>query len=390
MANRTESVLKPRVLFFHPVLPPYRVDVFNAVSEKINLRLVFFLENFPEQKFNQDNLRKRLKAEYGYLLKGFVVFGRIFRLGIMREINSFKPDTIITTEFSQATITVWLEKHLFGKRIKHVVMTDDNPERINGDNIIRKLIRRIVIPGLDGLIVVSDERRELFKKKYGANLRIASCPILQSEYEFRKKLSEAHKKASELVKTHNLYHKRVLLYVGRLADVKRVNRLINAFSTVCKTVPNAVLVIVGDGPERDILKTLVGSLGLSERIIFAGRCEGTPLYAWYRIGSLFVLTSEHEPFGCVVNEALISGMPVICSKWAGARTLIRDNRNGLVINPGNGLELQKALRKWLMKVKPVSRNGKNVLKPSRMFNEFDDTASQFVKILTFFENEVSQ
>lgn len=372
---------KPRVLIFHPALPPYRVDIFNALSERFNLRLVFFWENISDHNFDQNNLRKKLKAEHGYLLKGFTPLGSSFRFGIGKEMKRFKPDIVITAEFSQATILVWLENHLFGKKMKQFVITDDNPERIKGDNIIRKLIRRFIIPQLDGLIVVSEERAALFRKIYKKDMPVASCPILQSESEFRKKLSAATQEATKLVRAYELYDKRVFLYVGRLAGVKRVDRLIAAFGAIHESVPDAALVIVGDGPERDKLKKLAESLGLSKKVIFAGRCEGIPLYAWYRIGALFVLTSEHEPFGCVVNEALLSGMPVLCSEWAGAGTLIKNDKNGFVINPEDGSKLQITLQEWLMKIKPLSQKNGLALKKSKMFNQFNDVVVQYVRLL---------
>lgn len=385
--RKNERKVMPKVLMFHPALPPYRIDMFNALSERLNLRIVFFLENAVEQKFDQKQLREKLKAKYVYLLKGFKIFGRVFRLGIRDEIRSFKPDIIITTEFSQSTILVWLENHLFGKKIQHVVMTDDNPERIKEDNVIRKLIRRIIITQLDGLIVVSDECAEMFKIKYRINLPIASCPILQSESIFRKKLSMANREADKLAAAYKLYGKRVFLYVGRLADVKRVDRLISAFGVIHESIQDAVLVIVGDGPERDKLKKLTESLGLLKKVIFAGHCEGSQLYAWYRIGSLFVLTSEHEPFGCVVNEALLSGMPVICSNVAGAATLIRTNVNGTVIDAENSLELQTVLREWLKKIKPLSKKNILTLKRSRMLIKFDDVVNQVTDLLMKIGNE---
>jgi len=373
--------IRKKLLIIHPALPPYRLDMFNALSERFDAYLVILRENIPEQKFNVTNLINHLKAGHEFLLKGFVIFRRIFRYGTGPIIRKFNPDVILASEFSPTTILVWIQKFVFFKKVKLVVLTEDNPELIKRDNVIRKIVRRVLLTGLDGLIVLSEETARLYREKYKVRFPIACYPTIQLESLFRGRLLDSKKEAVKLVLENNLIGKRVLLYVGRLAREKRVDRLITAFGAIHESMSDAVLVIVGDGPKREELKELARSLGISKNVVFTGRCEGIPLSAWYRLGSLFAIASEYEPFGCVVNEALLSGMPVICSSMAGSRTLIKNNVNGVVVNAENPLELQSPLKVWLKKTKPLSKKNILTLKPSKMLVEFDDVVDEVARLL---------
>ena len=93
-----------------------------------------------------------------------------------------------------------------------------------------------------------------------------------------------------------------------------------------------MLVLVGDGKERKKIELLVKKEKLEEKVILPGRYEGPELSAWYLCASGFVLPSLSETFGAVVNEALIFGLTVLCSKYAGASCLI-ESGNGLIFDP---------------------------------------------------------
>lgn len=109
-----------------------------------------------------------------------------------------------------------------------------------------------------------------------------------------------------------------MLFVGRLVDVKNLNFLIEVFSDYVLLNKNARLILVGDGDKKNELKNLVLNLNIQDYVLFTGRYENEELYAWYKIADYFILPSTSETFGAVVNEALIAGLPVLCSNLAGA------------------------------------------------------------------------
>ncbi len=120
-----------------------------------------------------------------------------------------------------------------------------------------------------------------------------------------------------------------ILYVGRLAAEKRVDLLISAFATLAPQRPNWDLLIVGDGPLRPALQKRVPE-AWRRRVIFAGaKTTAVELAPLYHLGHLFVLPSDHEPWGMVVNEAAAAGLPLLLSDIVGAGAdLLRDGENG--------------------------------------------------------------
>ena len=210
---------------------------------------------------------------------------------------------------------------------------------------------------------------------------MAAVPIIQEEVLYRRQLERANEKVAQLIRGHHLIGRKVILFVGRLAQEKSLGRLINSFSHIPFEESDAVLVLVGDGLERQSLELLTHKLRIEDHVIFAGRLEHAALAAWYRIGSIFALTSSTEPFGAVVNEALLAGMPVVCSKEAGSKILIQNNINGFVVDPSSPEELSAAIELLLAKCHPISMAESTMVKPSLMPVQFSDSVDEYTRLL---------
>jgi glycosyltransferase involved in cell wall biosynthesis len=126
----------------------------------------------------------------------------------------------------------------------------------------------------------------------------------------------------------------VVLFCAKLQPWKRPQDILQAFAIA--NVPGTYLVFAGDGSLRRELEADAKALNVSERVRFLGFVNQSQLPAVYRASDLFVLPSEYEPFGLVVNEAMLCGCPVVVSDRVGARyDLIREGETGLVYSCGN-------------------------------------------------------
>jgi len=144
------------------------------------------------------------------------------------------------------------------------------------------------------------------------------------------------KKDLKLLKDLNIPEKsKIILSVGRLSHEKNLEMLINAFAKISRE--NVFLLIVGDGPERIFLKSLVEKLGLNNKVIFTG--IRTDIERFYSVADLFVLSSKYEGFGLVFLEAMASGLPCIGLKpdypniIVSSDEIIDDGKNGFLVNP---------------------------------------------------------
>jgi phosphatidylinositol alpha-1,6-mannosyltransferase len=147
---------------------------------------------------------------------------------------------------------------------------------------------------------------------------------------------------SRVILRHRLIGKRILLTVARLDEVKGIDIVMRAMPHVLDAVPDAVYLIVGDGPLRKRLKTLASELGISDRVIFTGRVDywSEELPQYYNACDVFVMTSrgttrkgETESFGIAYLEAGACGKPVIGSRVGGVQEAIRDGVTGMLVDP---------------------------------------------------------
>lgn len=110
--------------------------------------------------------------------------------------------------------------------------------------------------------------------------------------------------------------------VGRLHHDKDQKTLIHAFHDALPKLPNnSLLVIMGAGPLELTLKALVASLDISERVIFTGNIKDGRKY--FKAFDVFALTSDREPFGMVLLEAMAAELPLICADCGGGAEVVR-------------------------------------------------------------------
>lgn len=127
-----------------------------------------------------------------------------------------------------------------------------------------------------------------------------------------------------------------IIYVGRLLSHKCVDLLVGAIKVVKESYPEIKVIIVGEGPEKKGLLTLVSDLGLDENIRLIGDVEQSDtLYGLMKSSKMLVLPSIREGFGLVVVEANAAGIPVITTNHTdnAAKDLIVEGVNGLLTYP---------------------------------------------------------
>jgi len=142
---------------------------------------------------------------------------------------------------------------------------------------------------------------------------------------------------NEINKKYNLTGKNVVLFTGRLTKNKGVIYLVKA----AEKMNNAVVVIVGDGPEREALENEVKKKGLPN-VVFTGYINTTnPLFhAFYERADIFVSPSVwDEPLGLTILEAMAARCPVVATRKGGVMTMINEGVNGFLVRARNSREI---------------------------------------------------
>lgn len=135
-----------------------------------------------------------------------------------------------------------------------------------------------------------------------------------------------------------------LLYVGRLSKEKDIKTLLSAMAEAKHK--DLHLVLIGDGPEREALETLAEKLAMSSRTHFLGSKTLAEIAPYYVKALALVLPSLSEPWGLVVNEAMVLGCPVIVSDRCGCfPDLVQESISGFGFQAGSTTSLSQAIEK---------------------------------------------
>jgi len=124
---------------------------------------------------------------------------------------------------------------------------------------------------------------------------------------------------------------RRLLTVGRLAREKRFDLVLDALAQL----PDAHLVVLGEGPEREHLLQHAERLGVAGRVNFLGVRPWTEIGAYYRLAELFLFASDTETQGLVLQEAQLMGVPVVAVGARGTLSGVGHGKSGYLVSPGD-------------------------------------------------------
>jgi glycogen(starch) synthase len=154
----------------------------------------------------------------------------------------------------------------------------------------------------------------------------------------------------------------LVLYSGRLVERKGIRELLDAIPTVLDALPDARFVFAGGPPP--LTGEEVASQWLTarhecyrDRIHFTGWLPAAQVYRWYAAADILVVPSRYEPFGMVVLEGMLHGLPVIAASVGGPADILEHERTGLLCPPHDASALADALRRLIEDTESRQRMG---------------------------------
>lgn len=283
------------------------------------------------------------------------------REALFRVFNEYRPDVLnITGYFDWAQVLLMFYARWKGVK---VVISSESSSADHNRSAWKEWVKKIIV-GRANAFFCFGETSARYLESLGVaksairvkNAAVIDEQVIRNRYDETKRELVAHAALNPVA--------RKFVYVGRLAAEKNLTTLIRAFGNAARqTDSDWKLLLVGDGPERANLEKLATDLGIAGQVIFAG---GFPWYrvpGWLAQSDVLVLPSKSEPWGLVVNEAMVCGMPVIVSQTCGCvGDLVRNGVNGFTFDHSRQAELEEHLRFFILNPASITGMGQESLK----------------------------
>ena len=340
-----------------------KLDVIVEMKEKIAIN----------EKWISDNVRILPIYVPHPMLYPFIAYRKA-----MEEHKKQPYDLVTTEEPFRTGLAGWLLKRKTGIALSVEYHNDTfyNRQWLNERPISHRIfiiVGRIVIRYADSVRCVCRknllELKRLCRNDHEKLMEI--IPVPTEFYDTSKHSAGSAEIRKRLLKDINGL---LLLFVGRLVSVKKVDELISAFCEVRKSYRNASLAIVGDGPEFSRLDKL--AIGCAKNgIIFTGYVPEDEVFKYYGASDIFINPSHNETYGRIYVEAMSAGKPVITTSGVGAveDKLCVNNVNSLVIKPGDIDELKAAIIRLIEDSSLRKRLGENALKDVKGKFDYENT-----------------
>lgn len=257
---------------------------------------------------------------------------KIYSRGTLKKVQELKIDLI----HSHAPFSLGIMAHLIAKKLEipeihtYHTMLSDYTHYIKFGGLMPKLAAENysrVFCNLVNAIIVPTKKVYQTLKDYGVKTPIYIIPTGIELSLFYKEIP----KQELLILKDNLKlseNDQILIFVGRIAKEKSIEKLINYHKKLVSKDPHYKLIIVGSGDYLKKLTELVESLSLEDHIVFPGKVNYNDLPKYYQIADCFVTASTSETQGLVVLEAAASGLPIVAIDDESYYDMIQHGKNG--------------------------------------------------------------
>jgi glycosyltransferase involved in cell wall biosynthesis len=202
---------------------------------------------------------------------------------------------------------------------------------------LTKLTSKIAMKNADSVIALTEDMKQAMRSIYGRNIAVIPNGIELKEYTEKRLVKEVE------------YPSKRIIFVGRLHPIKGVQYLLQGMKMVHEEMPDAKLILVGDGEEREHLESLTDSLEIRECVEFVGKVPHERVQDYMNQSEVFVLPSLSEGFPVTILEAMACGLPIVATRVRGIPDIIEDGTNGYLVDTKNPKQIAQALQKfWKM------------------------------------------
>lgn len=316
------------------------VDMLKCTLEKMGHSVFIVAPNLDSNKFIYDKDNKIIWLPG---IKTGIYKTKLTEIYSRKAMNIIKNEWKLNIIHSQTEFGVGYFSRIVSKKLNipvvhtyHTLYEDYVHYVTHGkfNNLAKKLVVKLTRyycdKKCDELIVPTNKIKKLFNNKYNINRYIHVIPsgIDLEKFYPNKDVIEKSKKLKKKYKIKDSDF--IIGSVGRVAEEKSFDKIINNLQDLVKINSNIKFMLVGDGPSIDDLKNLVHKLDLDKNVIFTGLVSYDQVQLYYHIFDVMVSYSKTETQGLTIIEGLATEKPVVCIEDDSFKEMVQDKYNGFL------------------------------------------------------------
>jgi glycosyltransferase involved in cell wall biosynthesis len=323
-----------RLAVIQPILSPIRRPLWEiiAAAPGVDLKVFVLTRTLPrrrdwdvhaEEKFDVEIIGAMKQAVSGKVPGGRADRDmRLLAPRLARHVAAWKPDALLCTNISEF-VTLFPLRFTHGIPIG--VSVADTPHTASCYRALRQRIRAFLYRRMDFHAAYGSEA-----KKYLESIGIAGHGVRHSMWSVDNSLyARGAYRRGKPADARTRW-----ISVGALIPLKGFAELLEAWrSQSPEFLASNQLVVVGEGPEEARLRKFIDDELPPESAVLAGYRTPQELIPLYKESDVFIFPTLKDTWGLVVNEAMASGLPVVCSRYAGCHSDLVQSSNGVVIDP---------------------------------------------------------
>lgn len=258
------------------------------------------------------------------------IFGSLYlSLKILLILRKINPDIVHSQGLGMGLRALPAK---FVLRQPHIIWGQGSDINTRFDQIFSKA----VLKSADAVIALTVDMKRRFESIFPRKVFIIPNGV---EIDFFNNITRENARLSLGLEKND----KIILCVANLRPVKGIKFLIRAMEIIVRNIPEAKLLLIGEGPEKPRLVNLVKELGLKNSIVFIGKVLHKKIPVFMAASDVLALPSISEGQPLVILEAMASGLPIVATVVGGVPYTIKDSVNGFLVEPANPLQLAQKI-----------------------------------------------
>jgi glycosyltransferase involved in cell wall biosynthesis len=334
-----------RALILTPIPAPHRVPLFNALAARagLDLEVWYFAPSSRDHPWRDPAAAARFQQ---LTLRGLATVSLYQEMplyvnpGLVTRLAARPFDVVVCGGYDHPSF--WLALGMARLTRTRVLLWTESTlqDHRSGRGSIEAWKRRLT-RSFDGYIVPGRTQLDYLQTLARAGAPVWISPNSVDAALFQGVAQDQEARRDARARLGLAHTDRVVLFVGRLLEAKGVGDLLAAAASL-EGDARVRLVLVGTGPEEARFRAEASARGVDAHVL--GFLQQAELAGVYAAADVFVLPTHSDPWGLVLNEAIAAGLPVVCSRAAGAAAqIVIEGQNGFLHDPGDVTALAQAL-----------------------------------------------